>query len=293
MATPVPIYRRVWPYLCLLVAIVVLAIVGRAYVNARREARIRNAVAYSGTIGYELGWPEGIESWLYRRGWEIHCERAFGAVVRLEAKKVTDPDAVREVAAGCPHLKTLMLYGTAVDDSMVCQLGPYYDLEWLYLSNTGVTDAGLKNLGPMPRLDALHLASMQIDGSILLQIDPTAPLTTVCLAGTEITDEDLIHLSRFPVDHLNLAGTEISEAGIDSLTKLPRLESLILDNIPLSDECVDELASIVQLSKFRRLRIRRTRISDEGIAQIIASNPAVEVIHEFPPDWDSSESEDK
>jgi len=295
MATAVPFYRRIWPYVCLLFAMVALSFVGRAWTNARSEERILDAVARRGGIGYELGWPEGVESWLYRRGWKRNCERAFGTIVSIEATVVIDAKAVKEVAAVCPHLKTLMLQAsTDVDDAMLSQLGPYDELEWLMMYDTQVTDAGLKNLGPMPQLGALHLSGMPIDGSMLQQIDPAAPLVGVCLARTNITDEDLVQLSRFPIEHLNLSSTDISEAGIESLTKLPRLEKLILDNIPLSDECVDELSSIVQLSSFKTLRIRGTRISNDGFAQIIASNASVEVIHQFPPDWDDSpESDDK
>jgi internalin A len=91
-------------------------------------------------------------------------------------------------------------------------------------------------------------------------------LTSLSLAHTKLTDVGLTSIARMPrLESLELAGTKI-DGGSADISALARLEYLGLDETGIADEALSEVAALASL---RSLSMCRTSIGDAGIALLV------------------------
>jgi hypothetical protein len=85
----------------------------------------------------------------------------------------------------------------------------------------------------------------------------------VYLAGTEISDDGLEHFSALAnLRYLHLNNTEISDNGLKHLKSLTSLHFLLLNGTHVSDYALKHLSNLTSL---RGLHLDDTRITDEGL----------------------------
>ena len=68
----------------------------------------------------------------------------------------------------------------------------------------------------------------------------------------------------------------MTNADLAGIGRFSRLESLILDANPITDDAVAEL---VRLSDLRYLRIRETQISQQGLADLQRALPNCRIVY--------------
>jgi hypothetical protein len=83
------------------------------------------------------------------------------------------------------------------------------------------------------------------------------------------------------VRSLNLSYTEITDAGLKELAKLPRLTTLYLASTKITDS---RLGDIAKLQKLTRLELRNTKISYAGAAELKKALPKCEIYHSYKKD---------
>ncbi len=92
-------------------------------------------------------------------------------------------------------------------------------------------------------------------------------LKSATFAGNNLDDVGLDYVCDVPtIDNLCLQETKVTDQGLASLAKLPRLMYLRLkDNPQLTDDCVPHLVRLPQLVD---LQIHETSITEEGLRQL-------------------------
>jgi len=93
-------------------------------------------------------------------------------------------------------------------------------------------------------------------------------LRSACFAGSNLDDAGLTHLTQVAtLENLNLQETEISEAGLALLARLPKLQYLRLKgNDQLTNACVCHLARLTQLVD---LAVQETSIDEDGLEALV------------------------
>jgi internalin A len=189
--------------------------------------------------------------------------------LNLQSAKLKDADLAP--LARLKGLRELNLAGTGVTDSGFALLGPLVGLERLFLNDARLSDACRTTLAPMTSLRALSLTSNrpadldEIAGIKLhpAGLAPVEPLrdnpiigdTTVAILGT------LQHL-----EHVNIAGSDITDAGLRSLAALRDLQVLCLAGCPnITDQ---GLVSLAKIEGLRVLYLEYTKVTEKGIAAL-------------------------
>ena len=145
---------------------------------------------------------------------------------------------------------------------------------------------------------ALHRAAGlaaqgQMTDAVLAEIPSRVDtITALDLSGSkELTDAGLRHLARLPsLEHLDLSGTAISDAGVDVLRGLPRLRTISLAWTRVTDEGVRALAPCHDLERVNlaataagdaalRVLAGKSRLRDLAIS---LSDAAFPLLHELP-----------
>jgi hypothetical protein len=122
------------------------------------------------------------------------------------------------------------------------------------------------------------------------------------LTGTAFTDDDLAHLTEWsesPILYaLNLAGTKVTDAGLEYLRRLPKLEMLVLSNTKVTDAGLVHLNALTGLqilrlnnthatdvglsglkglTALRELRLKGTQVTDAGVAELQRALPGLTI----------------
>jgi hypothetical protein len=88
----------------------------------------------------------------------------------------------------------------------------------------------------------------------------------VSLRGTQVTDADLVHLRKMPhLKELWLDGTQVTDAGLEHVRELTELTSLGLAGTKVTDA---GLACIRRLTQLQFLDLTDTQVADGGIAHL-------------------------
>src|SRR5437870_1075211 len=92
------------------------------------------------------------------------------------------------------------------------------------------------------------------------------PVISVDLHGTRVTDAGLEHLQGLSkLQTLNLYNTKITDAGLAHLQSLTSLTTLYLNNTQITDA---GLVHLKGLTRLQQLGLYRTQVSDEGLAHL-------------------------
>lgn len=192
--------------------------------------------------------------------------------VDLAGTPVDDASAARLFSA--PSMRILRLDGTPITDAaLAAGPAPGPELTELYVSRTAVGDPGMAVLDRVPHLTGLGLGHTQIRDATLDRIAKLGELHTLVLSGVHASPEALARLralralerlylelsraddatldavtqSRETLRVIHLAGTDVSELGLDALHGLTELEELTIGDTRMH-------GGITDLSAWPRLR---------------------------------------
>jgi len=112
----------------------------------------------------------------------------------------------------------------------------------------------------------VYMRDPQVNDEHLPVLSGLRSLQKLELAGSNITSAGLENLTRLPnLYTLHLADTKVTDDGLESLTRFPNLGILSLNNTPISN---DGLTQIGKLPKLEHLFLDGTEISDAGLAHL-------------------------
>lgn len=100
------------------------------------------------------------------------------------------------------------------------------------------------------------------------------------LTGIEFGDDDLAHLADWPrlpaLYSLNLAGTNVTDAGLKNLKRLSQLRHLDLSRTAMTDSGLNDLQSLSRL-KHLTLQGLSERLGDAAVEDLKCASPALEI----------------
>lgn len=168
---------------------------------------------------------------------------------------------------GLRELKGLSLDGTRITDGGVMHLSRLGKLEILSLARTRITDMAASHLSRLQRLEYLSLEDTQISDVGLESLRPLTELMELHLGGTRIAGAGFSALSNLrELQHLTLGRcSNLGDAGLSNLARLPNLRALDLADTAVTDEGLKSLAAMHSL---RRLGLSGTRTTAAGIAEL-------------------------
>jgi internalin A len=176
--------------------------------------------------------------------------------------------------ARLPHLRSLSLPRSLIDDEGARQLARFPNLESLALSHTAVGDAGVEELAAITGLVYLDLGGTNITDAGVAQLPRLDRLVELNLAETRVTDAGVSCLARCPsLRHLNLAGTHITDAALESLRPLDHLESLSLRETAVADLTALKGEGFAELSW---LDVTNSPVSSATLAAVAARHPGIQ-----------------
>jgi hypothetical protein len=130
-------------------------------------------------------------------------------------------------------------------------------------------NGALEHLQSFPDLETLRCIDARVDDAFVKQLDKFPRLRVLGFFNAPVTDAGLSMLASSKVGgelrQLLLGRTKITDLGLKSIAKLPRLYLLELSGTKVTDTGINELA---QLTPLKVLRFRGTAVSDKGIAQL-------------------------
>jgi hypothetical protein len=122
---------------------------------------------------------------------------------------------------------------------------------------------------------AVILTRAQVGAKVLAAIAALPDLTFVSLEGSDITDAGLESLSGLQrLKRLSLRGTPITDAGLAHLKDLPALEEVDLESTQVTDAGMETLAAI---SSLRKVYFDRSGPTTAGIDFLKSANPQIRV----------------
>jgi hypothetical protein len=147
-------------------------------------------------------------------------------------------------------------------------LGPHYfdSVTYVYLS-AQVTDADMAKVADLGRVERLILDVSGLSGAGLAELDRMTSLESLVInsgaVGVDARIMPLRAISR--LRELVLAGTDVSDAGLELLPTDDRLEWLDLEKTKITDA---GLVRLGEMQGLRHLSVENTRIGDEGLSQL-------------------------
>ena len=170
-------------------------------------------------------------------------------------------DGVKNHLLAFPNLKCLLLCKSQATDDCLAVIGRLRRLERILMWDASeVTDAGVAHLRKLPKLRYVHLSN-------------EAKFTQ-----SHITDDSLRVFGGMPqLEGLSLQGNRFTDAGLEHLKGLKRLESLWVD-LGISRITDDGLLHLYGLTRLKELAVQQTEVTDEGVSKLQAALPALKSV---------------
>lgn len=206
---------------------------------------------------------------------DVQVRNAVDSLVQQGAVILTKTDS-----SGA-RVTEVRLIGKQFKSGVIEQLKLFRDLETLRCINTSLDDAFIKGLDEFPRLRVLGFFNAPITDAGLAVIGNSkmgAELRQLLLGRTKITDVGLKSIAKLPRLYLlELSGTSITDTGISELSQLVRLKVLRFRGTVVTDKGIAQLG---QLSKLMLLSIGGSRVTPSGIAELRKQIPGLVVTDE-------------
>ncbi len=190
--------------------------------------------------------------------WELYTQRQFrraddefiGALQRLGGSVERDDQG---------NVKRVSYAGDDRGIDPIMQL-PY--VRELLLPHSYVSDSGLRKLKEYPGLELLVLSHSSISDEGAGYIARMRDLQGLFLEGTNVTDHGMRELAK--LSSLRVLGTPggLSNASMDSLSQLRKLEILYLLEPAIDDRGLSRLRDLYSL---RQLYLQETQLTDAGM----------------------------
>ncbi len=144
------------------------------------------------------------------------------------------------------------------------------------INNANATAAGIRQLVEIHNLRALKADRTQVDDATLAGLAPL-PLEELSLAGTPISDGGMQHLLRQDrLKRLDLSWTSIGDQGLEALSKVKSLEDLNLSFTDISDQSVELLG---RFSGLKRVVLEGADVSEQAARRLRELLPEAQIIH--------------
>jgi hypothetical protein len=169
-----------------------------------------------------------------------------GSIVEVRFAGPTVGRGILEVLPELPALASIVLAGTDADDAALVPLGKIATLRNLDLRDCPVTNSGLAHLAGLENLAALRLSGKS--------------------GKTTVDDVGMKHVAKLEsLRALMLDFLWVSEAGLETLLPLEKLEDLTLAQTLVGDEALPVIARFPAL---KRLRLAKTTVTGAGLAAL-------------------------
>jgi hypothetical protein len=189
---------------------------------------------------------------------------------------------------GLPHLAALGLGHTEIGEATLDRIAKLAELHTLVLSDVHVPPPALARLSALHALERLYLDQTHTGDATLAVLAPAhETLRVLHLEGSEVSEDGLAALRAFTeLDELTLGDTRM-HGGIADLSAWPRLRTLSLVGLDLTDKAVPLLAArrslvvldlsatevhdpspLAALPHLRTLGVAQTRLSAAGAAAV-------------------------
>ena len=182
------------------------------------------------------------------QGWLRKClgldlfDMRVAAVIDLSHSRVTDADLVHLRAFD--HFGALNLSDTEISNAGLEHLRPVVAYRFIDLSRTRITDtSSLFGNSALKQPSGLRLSGNRVANGAIFSGRTWCPLQELDLSETDANDQTL---KKFPeglgnLSKLDLSGTNVTDAGLDSLMRLEGLTSLDLTGTKVTAEGVARL----------------------------------------------------
>jgi hypothetical protein len=144
-------------------------------------------------------------------------------------------------------------------------------------SKVEVNDEGIERLAKLaPHVRRWNLSNSPVTDQGLNVLAALSDLKAINLQGTSITDAGVNSLTPFRyLRVLNVGDTNVTSASLSTIAKWTYLGRLELANTELDDADLQKLRTLKYL---RHLDLRGTRVTREGIEELTAQIPQLEVL---------------
>ena len=143
----------------------------------------------------------------------------------------------------------------------------------------GVSDAGLDALASLRRLEVLALVEMDISGEGLAKLQRLDRLRSLDVRKCEDlkADDYQLLVAMKSLRELKMAGPSAGDRALEAVASMPALESLVLEDSPVSTEAVQRLTKKSGLAgRMRSLAFARCYgVSDDAL-RLVAAMPRLE-----------------
>lgn len=135
-----------------------------------------------------------------------------------------------------------------------------------------VDDRVVAELTGLAHLRTLDLFNTAVGDAGIAALAPRLPaLTSLNLAGTQVTDAGMRAVATLAaLEVLHLGWTEVGDGGLAALAGLPALTTIILHGARVSDAGMAELA---RLGAVEAIDVQETGIGDAGVAALVPLAP--------------------
>ncbi|MFO1484674.1 MAG: protein kinase [Verrucomicrobiaceae bacterium] len=176
------------------------------------------------------------------------------------------------------HLRILLLDDTDITGAGFAGFTGFDELEELNIEDCPISDDGLRlAIKAFPNLHSLTISRNHPTFSTAAMVETLlrAGKLTKASFRYRFNDEDMTPISRLAMlKELEIAGSDVTDAGIDHLRPMTGLTRLDLSNLKLTDACVP---SLMELRGLQELGLTGTAITDKGLAQLKQALPKCEV----------------
>ena len=162
------------------------------------------------------------------------------------------------------------------------QLDRLENLEVLTLGdNSDYDGTGLAQIKPMLSVSQIRFDYSRFADDAMPYLERFPNLGFLSLLGTKVTDKGLSHLKSFSrLQTLELSeNPQLTDSWTKDLSQLSRLLVLVLNETNITDEALKNLATCQSL---RELKVRKTKVTAEGIRQFKQALPKCIVESDFP-----------
>ncbi len=176
-----------------------------------------------------------------------------------------------EYMEGAPNLAVLDIGGTLLNKRGLESICKLTNMRWLKIQQAHATDDGFANIGQLKKLLDLVLKNNDVGDFTAKRLASLPNLQYICFSGTKITDDGVRAWRNLKtLFNVELEHTRITDNAIEALAHLPSLWNLyISDNAQVTDKCIP---SILRMKKLKRLSVKNTSISFDGLQRLKSLN---------------------
>ncbi len=192
------------------------------------------------------------------------CQQLSGLEsLNLRHTPVDGDSIVRLVDRFAHILRKVTLDNTVLCDQDLAEFPQESALRKLAIADTGISDVGLQYIAGLRDLEDLTLSCTAVSDDGIRYLEGKTSLKAIELFRTQVTDTSLVWLSDLPINTLGLGATQVTDAGMPSLTDFSQLEWLDLARTSISDR---GLRFLSQSEKLNALFLESTRVTNDGLA---------------------------